>query len=100
MELLHNVKQIYLIYFTSYPQTFYFKAGRSGNFDMLGISEGLVNAQYTFWISNIGIIFIIYHKNNSSLFYNNIFLFIVCLYLYVFSLRKAIYLSKFLKQLN
>jgi len=97
MELIYNIKQIYLIYFTSYPQTFYFKAGQGNNFAILGISEGLVNAQYTFWLSNIGIIVIICNKNNSSFFYNNIFLFLVCLYLYAFSLRKAIYLSKMLK---
>lgn len=97
MELLYNIKQIYLIYFTSYPQILYFNASRSSNFAILGIAEGLVTAQYTFWLSNIGVIVIIASKNNSSLFYTNIFLFMLCLYLYAFSLRKTIYLTKFLK---
>jgi len=97
MELLNNIKFFYTIYFTSYLHNLYFKASRESNFALLGISEGLVNAQYTFWLSNTGIIVLIYNKNIQSLFYYNTILFILCLYLYVFSYRKTIYLLKILK---
>ena len=51
------------IYFTPFPYSIYNTAVNNGNMAWAGIGLGLINSQRLFWISNAGIILVIYNKN-------------------------------------
>jgi hypothetical protein len=84
-------------YFTFLPYELYENANRYGNFAKAGIAIGLINSQNLFWISNIIMIFIVFFKNNKYLYYINFLLFLLCIYLYIYSLIQFIYLVKYIK---
>ena len=91
------IKNIIYIYFTLLPYYLYDEANKHGNFCFAGIGLGLIYSQQMFWISNIGIIIVLYNKSNENLYYINIFISFICCCLYLISLFKTIYLIKLLK---
>ena len=85
------------VYFTSSPYDLYQNANRYGNFGKAGIAIGLINSQNMFWISTIIMITIFFFKNNKYFYYTNFLLFLLCIYLYVYSFTQFFYLFKYIK---
>jgi len=75
-------------YFTSFPYTMYNEANSHGNMAYAGVGLGLIKAQQTFWIANMGVLAIYWNKD---LF---ILLAPFCFYMYTISLLKVHYLQK------
>jgi len=91
-NIIDKLKYIFCVYFTPLPYFTYFESIKNGNFAHSGIGLGLIYSQKMFWISNLGMTTIIYYKNNSNLYYINIFFSLIFIFLYVKSLSKIIYL--------
>lgn len=85
------------IYFTFLPYDLYQNANKYGNFDKATIAIGLINSQNLFWISNIIMITILFLKNNKYFYYTNFLLFLLGIYLYIYSFIHFFYLIKYLQ---
>jgi len=102
-DIYINRKNIYYVYFTSFPNLIYDVATHHGNMGFAGIGLGLIYNQRIFWTFNlgtgIGVFYIVYYKNNLNIYYYyiNIFLFIIFICLHMFLLNKNIYLLKKIK---
>jgi hypothetical protein len=81
------------IYFTPYPYLIYNTSTRQGNMAWAGIGLGLIDSQRLFWISNVGIMLVIYNKN----IYFDFILLCICGFLYTVSFKKTIELIKYLE---
>lgn len=88
---------LFNVYFTFLPYDLYQNANRYGNFGKAGIAIGLINSQNMFWMSNIIMITIIMLKNNKYFYYINFLLFLLCIYLYIYSFTQFFYLVKYIK---
>lgn len=91
-----NLKKILYVYFTNYPYLLYNNSNNSGNLALSGVGLGLINSQMMFWISNTGMTFFIFSKNNINLYYINVFICFTCGFLYGVSLIKTIKLLKYI----
>jgi hypothetical protein len=91
------ISTIIKVYFTFLPYELYQNANRYGNFGKSGIAIGLINSQNLFWMSNIIMTTIFFLKNNKYFYYTNFLLFLLCIYLYVYSFKQFYYLMKYLK---
>jgi hypothetical protein len=89
------IKKLYNVYFTTYPFQLYNYSTRESNFGLIGVSKGLINAQQSFWLANIGTTIFIYNINNTDFFYYNLGLLMWNLFLYTKSINKVLYLIKY-----
>ena len=85
------IQNIIYVYFTPLPYTIYNTYTREGNMAWAGIGLGLINSQRLFWISNMGIIVVIYNKN----IYLDFILLCICGFLYTVSFKKTIELIQY-----
>lgn len=75
---------------TDFPYKLYRESNRAGNMAYAGVGLGLIHAQKLFWISSLGLAFLIYKKNEWPLFY------ILCFYLNGYSLYKGYQLHRYI----
>jgi hypothetical protein len=87
------IQNIIFVYFTPFPYTIYDISTKQGNMAWAGVGLGLINSQRLFWISNAGIMLVIY---NTNIYFDFILLFI-CGFLYSKSFKKTIELIKYLE---
>jgi hypothetical protein len=80
---MNYIKVIFYVYFTYFPHLLFNHAQDIGNLGLAGIYLRLIHAQYLFWISTLLLL----------LFSYNIFIILLCMYLYILSLYK-IYISR------
>jgi hypothetical protein len=95
-----TIKKLFNIYFTTFPFKLYNYSNRESNFGLLGVSNGLINAQQSFWLANIGTTIIIYNINNTNntiFFYYNMTMLVWNIFLYINSFNKALNLIKYIK---
>ena len=76
---------IFYTYFTHIPHLLFKHAENIGNLGLAGVFSMLIHAQYLFWISTFILL----------LFNNNIFIILLCIYLYINSLFKIYKYKKF-----
>jgi hypothetical protein len=91
------ISSIIKVYFTSLPYDLYQNANKYSNFGKAGIAIGLINSQNMFWMSNIIMITIFFLKNNKYFYYTNLLLFLLSIYLYIYSFGQFFYLMKYIK---
>jgi hypothetical protein len=91
-----TIKKLYNVYFTTFPFQLYINSTRESNFGLLGVSKGLMNAQQSFWLANIGTTIFIYNINNTDLFNYNLGLLILNCFLYTNSINEVLYLIKYI----
>ena len=97
--VLHKIKYIIYVYFTTFPYLLHEIGNNSGNMGISGIGLGLIDCQKIFWISNIGVfLHLLIKKYYINLYFINIFLYLLFIYLYISSLLKTICLIKYLKK--
>lgn len=87
------------VYFTSYPYNLYYQANKYSNFGLLGISSSLIVCKNMFWISNTLVCIILYFKDNKYFYKINMFLLLICIYLYIHSFLKFIYNEKYIRNI-
>ena len=97
INIIKTIKYTLYTYFTYFPYLVYNYSVNNGNLALAGIGIGLIHLQHLFWILNTVVLVIIYNFQNVNLYYINIFLFIFCIFLYIISLSKVIYLINLLK---
>lgn len=78
---------------TDFPYKLYRESNRASNMAYAGVGLGLIHAQKLFWISSLGLSFLVYKKNEWPLFY------ILCFIGISFSLYKSYQLSRYLRYL-
>jgi uncharacterized protein YqhQ len=81
--MIDTVNKFIHIYFTSFPYDYYKKKDQESNFALSGIGLGFIYSQRVFWVSNFILISILYNIKNNDLFYINIFLSFLCIFLYI-----------------
>jgi hypothetical protein len=94
-----TIKKFYKVYFTAFPFKLYTHSSNESNFGLIGVSEGLMNAQQSFWLANIGTTIFIYNINNTNNrdnFNYNLCLLMWNLFLYTNSIKKVLYLIKYI----
>jgi hypothetical protein len=69
MIYLKTIKKLYYIYFTSFPYNLYNYSNRISNFELVGVSNKLIDAQNTFWLANISSMIFIYNIKNFRIGY-------------------------------
>jgi hypothetical protein len=90
--MLSVISKILNIYFTPFPYSIYNTAVNNGNMAWAGVGLGLINSQRLFWISNTGIILVIYNTN----IYLDLILLSICGFLYTASLIRVLNLINYL----
>ena len=96
LNIIQNIKYIIYIYFTPFPYAIYNESTRNGNFAFAGVGLGLINSQQIFWNSNVCTALLIYNRNNVNFYYVNIFVFFICIFLYILSFVTTYNLIRYL----
>jgi len=96
------IKQIFFVYFTSFPSAIYNSATNSGNKCVAGIGLRLIENQRTFWFANTSTVSILLLNSmeNTFSYYLLLFCIVLTVFLYFVSIYKTIYLLKLLQNVN
>ena len=95
-SLSDKMRQILYVWFTPTPYILYNHATNIGNFGFAGLAFGLIHAQNMFGISTIMGLGVIYFAKTPHLYYINILIGGLCLYLYGYSISQILDLTRYL----
>jgi hypothetical protein len=92
-----NVINILFVNCSNFPYKIYNQSNRCGNMAYAGVGLGLINSQYFFWISIIGIGITIFFNNYLGL-YLAILLYSFCTYIFIRSIVNTHNMLKYLQK--